>query len=349
MAQRSPMSLSAASTGVLLVNLGSPSAPTSREIRRYLKEFLSDKRVLTMPALMRWLIVNLFILPFRPHTIRHKYRSIWSAAGFPLIVHGKKLEQALTSALGESYQVILAMRYGSPAIQHALERFRTSGIKKLLVLPLFPQYSSATSGSTIESVLESIKSWESFPELIVIPSFYTHAGFLNAWETLVRDYSNEKPDHTLFSFHGLPEKHILQADHSRQYCLKVEECCQTLSAKNQACYRAQCVYTAHQIAGRLGLNQSQFSISFQSRLGRAKWLEPYTGKHVADLAKKGIKRLLVVCPSFVADCLETTEEILVEVKQTFLDNGGESLLLVPSLNSHPAWIEALLSLIREKA
>ncbi len=333
--------------GVLFINLGSPDSPDIADIRKYLKEFLSDKRVMTMPAILRWMIVNLFIAPFRPAAIQKNYQSIWNEEGFPLIVHGKELTAAVSRLLGEEYLIELAMRYGKPTLHKSLEHLRHSSLEKLLIFPLFPQYASATTGSIVEKTMDIIKSWTVIPELKIISSFYQHSAFIHAWISQAKPFLESKPDHILFSFHGLPESHIAAADVSGRHCLQDVNCCQTDSKYHSGCYRAQCFKTASSLTKKLGLSESQVSISFQSRLGKAKWLEPLTIHHVKQLAGRGIKNLLVFCPSFVADCLETTYEIQDEVKSEFLASGGENLSLVPSLNSSQSWIEGLVAMVGE--
>lgn len=307
-----------------------------------------DKRVMTLPFVIRWMIVSFFIAPFRPHAIAGKYASIWEEDGFPLITHGQRLAEQVSQRLGDDVMVQLAMRYGTPGILQSLERFRMAGIGRLLVVPLFPQYASATSGSIVERVIEDIKTWRAMPELMTISSFYDHPRFIDAWVSQASSRVSERIEHLLFSFHGLPESHIREADPTGAHCLESEECCRTIGWKNRSCYRAQCYATAHAIARAFKLDPRQYSISFQSRLGRAKWLEPYTIDHVKVLAQSGIKRLTVCCPSFVADCLETTEEIEVEVQAAFRSSGGEALDLIPSLNSSQSWVEALSDMVREK-
>ncbi len=334
--------------GVLIINTGSPLSPKTRDIRKYLAEFLSDKRVMTMPSLLRWLLLHLFILLFRPSKIKEKYESIWDGQGFPLLMHGKKMAAGVSEKLGGTYEVEIAMRYGTPSQAEALNRLKKTGVNRLLIFPLFPQYASATTGSVIEKVMGIVKDWQIIPELITINSFFDYPAFINAWVEQGREFMDRNPDWILFSFHGLPESHILNGDAGGETCLKSDNCCAKITDKNAGCYRAQCFETAKLIARGLGLTKDRYSISFQSRLGRARWLEPSTFNEVRKLAESGKKKLLVFCPSFVADCLETTEEILVEIKNEFSHHGGEELLLVPSLNSGETWIECVTSLVKER-
>lgn len=335
-------------TGVLLVNLGSPDSPSTTHIRNYLAEFLSDKRVMAMPSILRWLILWLFILPFRPSAIKSKYQSIWNGKEFPLLQHGKCLVEGVASQLGEGFSVNLAMRYGTPSLQQQLIELQKQKISRLLVFPLFPQYSSATTGSILEKVLRIISSWEVIPELVTVSSYCDEPSFINSWVSRAQSCMEKRPDWILFSFHGLPESHIVKGDISGDICLKTDNCCAVYNSSNTTCYRAQCFQTAREIERKLNTGDIGRSVSFQSRLGRSRWLEPYTIDEVRRLAEQGIKRLMVFCPSFVADCLETTEEILMEVKNEFIAKGGEELLLVPSLNSENHWVSAVAGMIRSR-
>lgn len=339
------MSTAASRKGVLLINLGSPDNHSPGAIRRFLREFLSDPRVMDIPAPARWLILNLFILPFRPGKITHKYKRIWEADGFPLIKHGRKVVQKLSHIANGEYSIELAMRYGSPSIDQALNNLRASGMDELLVLPFFPQYASATTGSVLEKVFSIIKQWQVIPRTFCITSFYDQAGFIACWVKKGRPYLLQNPDHLLFSFHGLPESHILKSDRTAAHCLQDSACCQKITRLNSDCYRAQCYQTAKKIAEGLHIEESKYTVSFQSRLGRSQWIQPSTGSTVKQLAKKGVEHLLVFCPSFVADCLETIEEISVQERQNFLEFGGRTLTLVPSLNSEEDWIEVIRSMI----
>jgi ferrochelatase len=334
---------------VLLVNLGSPERPDTGSIRRYLKTFLSDPRVMDMPSIIRWLVLHIFILPFRPRAIREKYERIWNEDGFLLIRNSKKLVEALSVELGEEYLVEIAMRYSTPSIKSALQRIVKSGVSDLLVIPLFPQYASATSGSILEYFFDAIKTWIVFPRITVLPQFHSHPGFIHAWAEVAKEYLQEKPDHILFSFHGLPEKHILKADPSGTQCLHSHQCCDELHGENHHCYRAQCFQTARNIADAVGINEKDYSVAFQSRLGKAKWIEPYTSEVIDKLGSTGVQNLLVLCPSFVADCLETVEEIGVAEKERFLLSGGQELTLVPSLNAENVWVDALVDMIRQNS
>jgi protoporphyrin/coproporphyrin ferrochelatase len=334
--------------GLLLVNLGTPDAPETAAVRRYLREFLSDPRVLDIPAPARWALLELLILPTRPARSAEAYRKVWTDEGSPLLVHGQKLAARLEEALGQKWVVALGMRYGKPSLASALEKLSGAGMRNITVLPLYPQYASSSTGSTLERVFALAGQGWNVPSLRVVPPFFDHPAFLEAWVEVARPALAEaRADHILFSFHGLPERHILKSDGSGKHCLQSATCCDVEVVENRWCYRSQCFRTARALTERLGLPRAQTTVSFQSRLGRTPWLKPYTDLLLGELAAKGVRRLAVLCPAFVADCLETLEEIGIRARADFLRAGGEALTLVPSLNAHPAFVRALVQLVRE--
>jgi ferrochelatase len=335
--------------GLLLVNLGTPDAPRTPEVRRYLREFLSDPRVFDMSALERFLVLNLFILPFRPARSAEAYRKIWSERGSPLLFHGRDLAAKLQARLGPEVRVELAMRYQSPSIASALDRLRDAGADHVVVLPLFPQYSSAAWGSAVERVFAEAGSRWNVPSLEVVPPFYDHPSFLDAFAAIARrEQASFGPDYFLMSFHGLPERQIVKSDPSGgAHCLR-EGCCASIGEANRFCYRAQCFATARGIAQRLGLAHDRWEVTFQSRLGRDPWIQPFTDVRLTELARAGVKRLAVLSPAFVADCLETLEEIAIRAREDFVHHGGEDLRLVPSLNSEEVWVDAVLDLLGDR-
>lgn len=332
--------------GILLVNLGSPERAEKGAIRDFLKEFLSDPRVMDIPALPRWLILNLFILPFRPRKIVEKYQAIWTEKGSPLVVHGHQLKAMVQDLMGPEVQVELAMRYGPPSLEDALERLRKGQVTQLSVLPLFPQYASATTGSVLEKLYQIVGKWMVIPEIKTINWFYDDVEFIQLWAELSREYLTPEPDRVLFSYHGLPERQIRNADCNGKTCLQSQDCCDQISAENATCYRAQCFHNTRLLAEALGIPTDKITVTFQSRLGKDPWIQPYTTETIRELAQQGVKNLLVFSPAFVTDCLETVEEIGIQEKKNFLEHGGESLTLVPSLNSHPKWAETVVSMIR---
>jgi ferrochelatase len=335
--------------GVLLVNLGTPDAPQAPEVRRYLREFLSDPRVLDISPVGRWLLLNLIILPTRPARSAEAYRKVWGPDGSPLLVHSKALTGRVRAAAPE-FVVELAMRYGNPSIAAGLAALRARGCERLVVFPLYPQYAASSTGSTVEAVYRTAAAEWNTPYITVVPPFYDDPGFIDAFAQVGAPVLAElAPDHVLYSFHGLPERHMHKSDVSGSHCLRRDDCCAAIVAANRHCYRAQCYATARALTARLGLDPAATSVSFQSRLGRAVWIRPYTDIVLPELARRGVKRVAVFCPAFVADCLETLEEIGMRAEADFRAAGGEALRLVPSLNAHPAWVDAAVRLIRESA
>lgn len=326
--------------GILLINLGSPASPEVADIRRYLDEFLMDPYVLDVPWAVRRLIVSLFILPTRPRRSAHAYAQIWRSEdqtgyGSPLLQYGARLRDALAEMM--SVPVELGMRYGEPSIEAAMETLSRQDVERILVVPLYPQHADSTTTTALEIAREAANS---IP-LIELPSFFDHPDYLAALATVTREHLPDGFDLLLMSYHGLPERHMVRADPTGGHCLKNENCCETASAAHATCYRHQTRVTSRLLAEELGLNTSRWGLSYQSRLGRLPWLAPYTDTTLRELPAKGVKNLAVVCPAFVADNLETLEEIAITGRKTFLDAGGESLTLIPCLNDHPAWVQCL--------
>jgi ferrochelatase len=334
-------------TGVLLVNLGTPDAPTPSAVRRYLREFLSDPRVLDVPAPLRFLLLHAVILPFRPRRAAAQYRKIWGPDGSPLLVHGRALREGVAKELGDGFVVELAMRYGRPDLATALERLAAADVARIVVMPLYPQYASSSSGSTAERVLALAGARWNVPALALLGAFHDDAGFLDAWAEVARPVlAAFRPDFVLLSYHGLPERQVRKSDPSGRHCLASPDCCAAIVSANRHCYRAQCFATSRGLAARLGLAPDGHATSFQSRLGRDPWIQPYTDALLPALAARGVKRLAVLCPAFVADCLETVEEIGVRATEQWRGLGGEALQLVPSLNASPRWVRAVADRVR---
>jgi ferrochelatase len=334
--------------GLLLVNLGTPDAPESGPVRRYLREFLSDPRVIDIHPVGRWLLLNLFILPFRPAKSAEAYRKIWTKEGSPLLVYSRALTAAVAGRLGGRYEVELAMRYGNPSLPDAVKALRSRGVTEFTLLPLYPQAAASSSSSTLARAYEVFsEAWDVAP-VKAVPAFFDHPGYLDAFAEVARPVIAElRADHVLMSYHGLPERHMRKSDPSGRHCLASTSCCEVLTEVNRNCYRAQCFATSRALAERLGLRGEGYTVSFQSRLGRTPWVKPYTDLVLPELAKRGVRRLAVMCPAFVADCLETLEEIGLRAREQFLASGGEALTLVPSLNAHPAWVDAVVRLVEE--
>ena len=331
--------------GVLLANVGSAAAPETREVRTYLRQFLSDPRVIDIPAWKRKLVLNCFILPFRPKHTAEAYAAVWTERGSPLISISEDFRDALAARLPDM-EVRIGMAYGAPSIPDAFDALIAKEVDRVAVVPMFPQYASATAGSMLDAVYKRAAARWNVPALTVLPPFYDDDAFLDAWESVARpELDKFAPDHVVLSFHGLPERQIRKGDPTGKHCLHTDDCCAVRTPANQFCYRRQCIETAKALAVRLGLEAEHYTMAFQSRLGRVPWLAPATDQVIRGLAKQGVKRLTVLSPSFVVDCLETLEELGIRGKEDFLAHGGEDLMLVPSLNAHPEWVEALAALL----
>lgn len=335
--------------GLLLLNLGTPDEPTTPAVRRYLREFLGDPRVLDINAVGRAALLHLIILPRRPAKSAEAYKTIWDAErGSPLLYHSQDLAAGVAAKLGDGWQVELAMRYGTPSLADKLAALTRANVDRIVVLPLFPQYASSSTGTAVARVMElAAREWN-VPALDFVPAFFDDPGFLGAFEQVARPVlAAATPDHVLFSFHGLPVRQITKTDAGGAHCFRSDTCCDTLTNPN--CYRAQSYATARALASRLELAADKYTVCFQSRLGRTPWIQPYTDQILDELPKKGIKKLAVVCPAFVADCLETIEEIGMRAKEQWRAAGGEELTLVPSLNATPAWIDAVAAMAERHA
>jgi len=342
-------------TGILLINLGSPDAPTPQSVRRYLAQFLSDPRVIDTSPVVRWLLLHLVILRVRPAKSAAAYQSIWTERGSPLLFHTADLTEAVKGLVEErhpgKFDVRFAMRYGSPSIRSALDEFYAAGVRSIRILPLFPQNASATTGSILEELYRIGGSYPSVFCFEVIEPFFDKPAYYETVGGMARarldDFYRTKKmkiDHLLFSYHGLPERQIRRSD-PNQVCLNDPGCCDTFHSRNANCYRAQCYQTSRLIADEIGLESFNWGISFQSRLGRDPWIRPYTESTIRSLARMGLKNIAVIAPSFVADCLETLEEIEHEYASIFKKSGGMNFLYLPSLNAEPEWAEALLALL----
>jgi protoporphyrin/coproporphyrin ferrochelatase len=340
-----PAILEATKTGILLVNLGTPDSPETSDVRKYLIEFLTDERVIDIPALRRQLLVRGIIAPFRAPKSAASYKAVWTPEGSPLMTISKNLCEDVSQALGPDYVVELAMRYQSPSIASALSRFKGKFLKKLRIVPLFPQYASASTGSVHQEVMRILSTWQVIPEVEFVNSYPTDPGMIAAFVAQGRKHDLKAFDHILFSFHGLPERQLLKAD-EHNHCLKTADCCATWGEKNQYCYSAQCHATAAALVKELGLQPSQYTITYQSRLGKTPWKQPFTSDVIHTLAGQGKKRILVFCPAFVSDCLETLFEIREEYNLEFKAAGGQELVLVDGLNTSPEWVEALAGICR---
>jgi ferrochelatase len=328
--------------GILLVNLGTPDSPKVNDVKRYLSEFLMDERVINIHPFWRFLLVKGIIVPFRGPKSAKLYQEVWDPeTGSPLLHYSRLQQQLLQAELGENYLVEMAMRYQHPSIGSALHRLKTAGVHNIQVLPLFPQYASATSGSVIAEVMRIVGNWHTIPRITIIEPFYHNPLFIRAIAARAAKYDLRYYDHVLFSFHGLPLSHLKDCHAPDKDGHHSASCSHRLTPLNKDCYAAQCHETARLIAGEMKLSAGTYTVCFQSRLGRQEWISPYTSTVVRQLAKAGKKRLLVICPAFVADCLETLQEIAIEYRDKFIAAGGEQLRLVESVNESPLFIKAL--------
>ena len=336
-------------TGVLLVNLGTPDSPSVPDVRKYLREFLMDKRVIDISFVARWALVNLIIAPFRAPKSAKTYRELWEDRGSPLMFHGVDLKVKMQKTLGDDFIVAFGMRYQNPSILSAIDELLDQNVKKIIVLPLFPQYASATTGSVFEQVMDDIKGRLVLPELDFISRYPDDELMIKTFADMGRKYMKSMDyDHVVFSYHGLPERQIKKSSVDG-YCQLSTKCCATYHAKNQFCYRAQCFLTSRKLAEELALSDGQYSVFFQSRLGRDPWIQPYAEDEIKRLAKEGKKKILIFCPSFTADCLETSIEVGEEFKELFIEEGGETWQLVESLNSQDLWVESLKRMVLKRA
>jgi len=332
--------------GVLLLQLGTPDSTAVPHVRKYLREFLSDPRVLDMPAPARWLLLNAVILPVRPRRSAEAYEKIWTDHGSPLIVHTEALADRVQELLGDGYRVEYGMRYQHPSIERAVAELTAAGCDEVVVLPLFPQYASAAGGSALEKTMRVIGERWNVPSVKTVGAFYNDPGFLRAAAGVARPLLDEsKPDHVLFSYHGLPEKHVKKSDMTGERCLASTLCCERITEDNRFCYRAQCFATTRGLAVELGLAEGTYSTTFQSRLAGQKWIEPYTDRKLPELFHNGVRTLAVLTPSFTADCLETLEEIGIRGRKQWEGLGGEDLLLVPCVNSDERWAHAVVDMV----
>lgn len=332
--------------GVLLLQLGTPDSPAVGDVRRYLRQFLSDPRVIDLPGPLRRLLLEAVILPFRPRRSAHAYRQIWTDAGSPLTIHTHALAAAVADRLGDGYRVEVGMRYRQPSIADAAQRLVEAGCRRLIVLPLFPQYASSAGGSALAEALRVSAGMWNVPDVTAVADFHDDPGYLRAVADIARPLlADFTPDHVLFSYHGIPEHHVRKADTGGDWCLTVEDCCATITASNRSCYRAQAFATTRGLVAELGLT-TPHSTSFQSRLAGKPWIGPFTDHEFGRLATAGVRRLAVLTPSFTADCLETLEEIGIRGRRQWSDAGGEDLLLVPCLNDDSRWADAVADLVR---
>jgi ferrochelatase len=330
--------------GVLLVNLGSPDSPSVPDVRKYLREFLMDGRVLDTPWPVRFCVVNFAILPSRPKESAHAYQKIWTPDGSPLVVMSRRVQKKLQGRL--TVPVELAMRYQNPSIQGALKKLAEKDVTDLLVIPLFPHNAMSSYESAAGRVKEIAAKLTPQMKLEIQPPYFDAPDYIAALVASAKNHLDGGYDHLLFSFHGIPERHLRKSDPTGCHCLKVENCCEVPGPAQATCYRAQCFKTVAAFVSKAGVPKEKYSVAFQSRLGKDPWLKPYTDLELEKFPSRGIKRLLVICPAFVSDCLETIEEIGMRGRETFLKAGGDDLALISCMNEHPQWLDALEKMVR---
>ena len=328
-----------AENAVLLVNLGSPDSTSVKDVRRYLREFLSDDRVLDTAKPIQQFVLNCFILPSRPKKSAEAYASIWQPEGSPLIITSKKLQSLLQARIEPPVE--LAMRYGSPSIPDAIAKLKAAGARRLFLVPLYPHYAMSSYETVVVKVMEEVAAQHPQLKVTTLQPFYKDPAYIEALYKSAKPYLDKGFDHLLFSYHGIPVRHLRKADSSKAHCTIVPDCCHTCSPVHSTCYKAQTTATTEALVKRAAIPVDRYSISYQSRLGSEPWLQPYTDETLVALAKAGKKRIAVITPAFVSDCLETLEEIAEEGKESFLHAGGEHFEMIPCLNEHPAWIQFL--------
>ncbi|MDO6674662.1 ferrochelatase [Tenacibaculum sp. 1_MG-2023] len=336
--------------GVLLVNLGSPKSTNPKDVKKYLGEFLMDERVIDVPYWLRTFIVKGIILNTRPKKSAEAYQKIWWKEGSPLIVLSERLQNKVQTKT--ELPIALAMRYGNPSIKSGLQELHDKGVTDVLLVPLYPQFAMATTETILVLAEELRKEFFSGMKITDVPAFYNKPEYITALSNSIKDYLSDKDyDHILFSYHGVPERHIRKSDITKSHCNPEAgnlSCCNTPSEAHKYCYRHQCYQTTKNVISELGLDENKVSTSFQSRLGVDPWLQPYTDRTIVNKAEKdGIKKLAIVTPAFVSDCLETLEEIAMEGKHEFLEAGGEEFYTVPCINDNDEWVDVLAGWIND--
>jgi len=332
---------------VLVVNLGSPDSTAVPDVRRYLREFLGDERVLDLPAPARWLVLEAFILPTRPKKTAHAYSKVWTPEGSPLVATSRRVCEKLSAAVAPEAPVFLGMRYGNPSIPSVVGDLMAAGIEEVLLFPQYPHYAMSSWETVVVRVTEEIARRAPRMRVAVVQPFYRDPDYIEVLWKIAAPYLSRPHDHLLISYHGIPVRHLRKADSSRAHCTMSADCCTSCSPAHATCYRAQCLRMTAEFAKRGGLDPARHSVSFQSRLAGEPWLEPFTDFEFVRLARAGTKHLLVMCPSFVADCLETLEEIAMTGRETFLSAGGEQFEAIPCPNDHPAYVDFLANRVRK--
>ncbi len=329
--------------GVLLINLGTPDSPAVGDVRKYLSEFLNDPRVIDIPWLLRKILVNIIIVPFRAPKSAKIYGQLWTKDGSPLLIYGNSVKEKLQEQLGNNFEVELAMRYQSPSLDEVLEKMRKKSYKKIIIVPLFPQYASASTGSAVEKAMKIISKWWVIPEIKITSQFFDNKGFIDTIIARAKKYNIDEYDHILFSYHGLPVRQVDKVHNDGRTCAGCD-CVNVFKDDYYYCYKATCYATTRLLVSKLGIPEEKYTVCFQSRLDK-NWLEPFADKTIIQKAKEGVKKILAFSPAFVSDCLETKVEIGIEYQKLFKEHGGEKIQLVESLNDHPMWISTLKDMV----
>lgn len=331
------------------MNLGSPDSTETKDVKKYLDEFLMDARVIDKPYLLRLLLVKGIITPFRAAKSAEAYKTIWWEEGSPLVVLTERLQAAVEKKT--DMPVEISMRYGKPTPEAAYNALlqKQPGLEEVVLLPLYPHYAMSSYETAVEHMKEAHKKNNYSFNLKIVPPFYNHPSYINALAESMRPYLQDDYDQLLFSYHGIPQRHILKSDPTKSHCMQVENCCYKSSASHPTCYRHQVTMTSELVAKKLGLKKNQWAQAYQSRLGRDPWLLPSTQERLPNLPKEGVKKIKVVCPSFVSDCLETLEEIEERGKEDFINNGGEKYEYIPCMNTNELWVDTVLQLVEETA
>ncbi len=338
-----------AKRAIVLMNLGSPDSTEVKDVKKYLMEFLMDKRVIDYPYLLRLLLVGGIIVPFRSPKTAEAYKTVWTKDGSPLVVLSKQLQHALQAKVDEPVE--LAMRYGNPTMEHAFENLlkNSPDLEEVVAIPLYPHYAMSSYETAVEHAKTVHKKKGYKFSLSFIKPFYNNPEYIHAMAENIKPHLQEEYDQVLFSYHGLPQRHMSKADPTHQHCMKVGNCCEVPSVAHATCYRHQCWTTTQLLASTLHIPADKVGFSFQSRLGREEWLKPYTALRLEELPKEGFKKLVILCPAFVSDCLETLEEIAEEGRESFLHAGGETCTVIPCLNLHPLWVQAMVTWVNDLA
>lgn len=332
---------------IILMNLGSPNSTNVKDVKRYLNEFLMDEKVIDVNYLLRLFLVKGIIVPFRAAKSAHAYKTVWMDDGAPLIIFTKKLQQALEQKI--NLPVEIAMRYGNPHPARIFEKLmqRVTNLTEVILFPLYPHYAMSSYETAVEYA-KKIHQKNNYPfKLKIVEPYYNNANYIHALAESIKPFLQNGFDKLLFSYHGIPEKHIFKSDVTKHHCLQINNCCNVASPAHEKCYRHQTFTTTNLVVNELNLPEEKFEQTFQSRLGKDEWLKPYTAKRLQELPQEGIKKIAVVCPAFVSDCLETLEEIAIQGKEIFLRAGGESYTVIPCLNANELWVNTIEKLIEE--